>query len=99
MENKEDVTANLLVPIYLYSGHKDFVFKSFREVDKIVGDEEWFTLTEPPETTEGTVAVFNKTKKTWSVLEDHRGLLATNNETGEAVLVDYIGEIKEGFFI
>lgn len=99
MNNENELIDNPLLPIYLLGEFNDFVFKSFRESNRIVSDEEWFTLSEPPETTEGMVAVFNKTKKTWSVLEDHRGLLATNNETGEAVLVDYIGEIKEGFFI
>ena len=98
MNNENELIDNLL-PIYLLGEFNDFVFKSFREVDRIVGNEDWFTLIEPPETTEGMVAVFDKTEKTWSVLEDHRGLLATNNETGEVVLVDYIGEIKEGFSI
>lgn len=99
MNNENELIDNPLLPIYLLGEYNDFVFKSFRESSRIVGDEEWFTLIEPPETPDGTVAVFNETEKTWSVLEDHRGLLATNNETGEVVLVDYIGEIKEGFFI
>lgn len=99
MKNENELIDNPLLPIYLLGEFNDFVFKSFRESNRIVGDEEWFTLREPPETPEGMVAVFNKTEKTWSVLEDHRGLLATNSETGEVILVDYIGEIKEGFFI
>ena len=98
MYNENELIENPLLPIYLLGVFNDFVFKAFRKTSRIVGDEDWFTLIEPPETTERMVAVFNKTKKTWSVLEDHRGLLATNNETGEVVLVDYIGEIKEGYF-
>lgn len=99
MSNANELIDNSLLPIYLMGDFNDFVFKSFRESDKIAGNEEWFTLIEPPAVNENEVAVFNKSEQTWSVLEDHRGLLATDSKTGEYKLVDYVGEIKKGFTI
>lgn len=97
MEYEAEEVVNPLMPIYLIGGFNDFAFKSSRYLDRITGDEQWFTLIEPPSTSDNTVAIFDKESQSWSVVEDYRGLLATHIETGESVLVDYVGAVKEGF--
>lgn len=45
----------------------------------------------------GYARIFNQNAKEWEHVEDHRGFPAYSIATKEEILVDYLGEIKEGF--
>lgn len=53
------------------------------------------TLVEPLIDKKGFAVVFND--DAWVYVEDHRGEKVINPETEEVVIIDYLGEIKEGF--
>lgn len=94
-----DFLDDNLTEIYLLGEECDFIYASTKETDKISDDVGWYTLIKPPKTKDGTVAIFNKSNGTWKVVDDFRGLIATENKTDEQVLVSYVGSIKKGFTI
>lgn len=46
----------------------------------------------PPDVDEGEIACF--IEGAWEVKQDHRGEHVTEKETGELVIIDYLGDIK-----
>lgn len=55
------------------------------------------TLIKPLDVKEGFVVCFNKTKQEWEYKEDNRNKTVYSTTTKEALIVDYLGAIKEGF--
>ncbi|QSW33680.1 tail fiber assembly protein [Leclercia pneumoniae] len=53
------------------------------------------TAIEPGDAVEGEVMVF--TGEGWEAKEDHRGETAYSTDKLQAVLVDYIGPVRDGF--
>ncbi|MCF9034709.1 hypothetical protein [Acinetobacter nectaris] len=52
---------------------------------------------QPPQFTAGYIPVFDETNQTWSLVEDHRYQVVYSTLNQQAAVIDYIGEIKEGF--
>lgn len=53
------------------------------------------THIEPPITEIGTVAVFDSSKNTWRIEEDHRQLTVYNTSTAEAIYISDLGPLPE----
>lgn len=58
-------------------------------------NSKWYTVTKLPDIPEGYTAVYKKSYLSWEVVEDHRGELVYDQRTGEKVIVDYLGPIKD----
>lgn len=86
------------VNITLYAFNKDYdYYLSFSLPQSKVTDEGWYTTVAPPEHKDGFVQVFNPDEQKWLQIVDNRGRFAYRHDTEEASIVDYIGELKDGF--
>ncbi|EPB0561144.1 tail fiber assembly protein [Escherichia coli] len=54
------------------------------------------TTTEPPETKAGFIPVFNMEKQQWIVMEDHRGEVVFDTQTGNARFISELGAYPAG---
>ena len=75
------------------SSHKNTFLIGYKKFN--LSEQE--TLIKPLDVKEGFVVCFNETKKEWEYLEDNRNKTVYSTITKEALIVDYLGAIKEGF--
>ncbi|MET6556946.1 tail fiber assembly protein [Citrobacter farmeri] len=54
------------------------------------------TTVKPPETKSGFIAIFDTNKQKWQSLEDHRGEVVYDTETGSAVTINEPGKYPAG---
>lgn len=83
------------VRVYHYAGNGECLGWSDEYINIGVGLPGSSTMIPPGESVTGMVSVFNGT--TWDKQEDHRGQTAYSIVDRHAVLVDYIGAIKDGY--
>lgn len=57
------------------------------------------TLVEPPVTTDGQVAVYDRSADQWNVAPDYRGQRAYDQVSGVEIVIEAHGELPEGFAI
>lgn len=50
---------------------------------------------EPPKVTAGKVAVFNESKNSWDVLDDHRGKVVFDKNTAESFYISELGPLPD----
>lgn len=50
---------------------------------------------EPPEVSDGNVAVFNPVSNKWNIVEDHRGVTVYDISTGNPVCISELGALSE----
>lgn len=75
------------------SSHKDTFLIGYKKFN--LSEQE--TLIKPLDVKEGFVVCFNETKQEWEYQEDNRNKTVYSTTTKEALVVDYLGAIKEGF--
>lgn len=75
------------------SSHKDTFLIGYKKFN--LSEQE--TLIKPLDVKEGFVVCFNKTKQEWEYQEDNRNKTVYSTTTKEALVVDYLGAIKDGF--
>ena len=83
------------VRVYHFAGNGECLGWSDEYINIGVGLPGSSTMIQPGEPISGMVSVFNGT--TWDKQEDHRGQTVYSIADRHAVLVDYIGTIKDGF--
>lgn len=83
------------VRVYHFAGNGECLGWSDEYINIGVGLPGSSTMIPPGEPVTGMVSVFNGT--TWDKREDHRGQTVYSIADRHAVLVDYIGAIKDGF--
>ncbi|MBJ9049161.1 tail fiber assembly protein [Citrobacter braakii] len=49
----------------------------------------------PPSAPEGFIAVFNSDSNKWSLVEDHRGKIVYDIQTGKATTIDQLGKLPD----
>lgn len=67
----------------------------------VAGEPRWLvprhaTLQEPPATSEGEAAVWDRQAQSWSVVADHRGETVYATEDGRARVIDALGPLPGG---
>lgn len=72
----------------LYRGDYDILSHKLAE-------EVYYTLIAPPEKEENKLAVFDRDKETWTVVNDFRGQPIYDSETKNYGFVDYIGDLRD----
>lgn len=75
------------------SSHKDTFLIDYKKFN--LSEQE--TLIKPLDVKEGFVVCFNETKQEWEYQEDNRNKTVYSTTTKEALIVDYLGTIKDGF--
>lgn len=75
------------------SNHKNTYLIAYKKFH-LSGEE---TLIQPLDIKEGFVVCFNKTKQEWEYQGDNRNKTVYSTTTKEALIVDYLGAIKDGF--
>ncbi|EKG0944388.1 TPA: tail fiber assembly protein [Escherichia coli] len=83
------------IRVYHFAGNGECLGWSDEYINIGVGLPGSSTMIPPGEPVTGMVSVFNGT--TWDKQEDHRGQTVYSIADRHAVLVDYIGAIKDGF--
>ncbi len=83
------------VRVYHFAGNGECLGWSDEYINIGVGLPGSSTMIPPGEPTTGMVSVFNGT--TWDKQQDHRGQTVYSIADRHAVLVDYIGAIKDGY--
>lgn len=84
--------------VYVYSpGTFEFTQTYFLDEGEVIKFDNYTTIPCSLDDKEGFCCVFNTQTEQWEHVEDHRGFPAYSIATKEEILVDYLGEIKEGF--
>ena len=101
-DNQEDLVditefeeVDEVTTVYILGDFQEFVTHSDLFNYKLE-DCSWYTQVKPPLINPDEVAIFDKEKSRWSVYPDHRGKIVYD-QNGKPSIVDYIGDIKEGF--
>ncbi|HDI3034378.1 tail fiber assembly protein [Cronobacter sp. EKM101R] len=84
------------ITVYNYSSHSfEYIGASDAYIPPHTGLPAYCTDIEPPQATDGYVAVFDEDKNKWSLIQDHRGMTVYNTDTGDAVFISELGDLPE----
>lgn len=85
-----------IITIYnLSSATNEFIGKGDGFIPANTGLPAYSTNIAPPSAKAGFVAVFNFESEKWSLVEDHRGKIVYDIQTGKATTIDQLGKLPD----
>ncbi|HCB1867258.1 TPA: tail fiber assembly protein [Citrobacter freundii] len=88
--------TNRTITIYnLSSATNEFIGKGDGYIPANTGLPAYSTDIAPPSAKAGFVAVFNYGSEKWSLVEDHRGKIVYDIQTGKATTIDQLGKLPD----
>ncbi|MGV3817176.1 tail fiber assembly protein [Citrobacter freundii] len=88
--------TNRTITIYnLSSATNEFIGKGDGYIPANTGLPAYSTDIAPPSAKAGFVAVFNYESEKWSLVEDHRGKIVYDIQTGKATAIDQLGKLPD----
>lgn len=88
--------TNRTITIYnLSSATNEFIGKGDGYIPANTGLPAYSTDIAPPSAKAGFVAVFNYESEKWSLVEDHRGKIVYDIQTGKATTIDQLGKLPD----
>ncbi|MBW7618137.1 tail fiber assembly protein [Citrobacter portucalensis] len=88
--------SDRIITIYnLSSDTNEFIGKGDGYIPAHTGLPAYCTDIAPPDESDGFVAVFNCESGKWSLVEDHRGKIVYNINTGKATTIHQLGQLPD----
>lgn len=88
--------SNRVITIYnLSSSTNEFIGQGDGYIPANTGLPAFSTDIAPPSARAGFVAVFNFESEKWSLVEDHRGKIVYDIQTGKATTIDQLGKLPD----
>lgn len=92
----EMTESNRTIKIYnLSSSTNEFIGKGDAFIPANTGLPAYSTDIAPPDIADGFVAIFDSQSGEWSVVEDHRGETVYNILTGQAIIMNQLGNLPD----
>ena len=94
IEIPKEVIENETVTAYILTTENELSHSTELFPHRVANNKGGYTLIPPNETKEGFTQLFDYQTSSWSYVEDNRGLLGFNKDTGKPVIVDYLGPLN-----